>query len=365
MKYFLIAGEKSGDLHASNLVSKLRKMDPKSEFYGYGGDRMEDSGMELLGHYSEVAFMGFVEVLINLQVIRQRMVDCQEQMLRLQPDLVILIDYPGFNLRMAKFAKENNFQVTYYIAPKVWAWNEGRVKKIRKYVDQLLCILPFEQAYFAERGVSAEYVGNSVVEAINDHSDVPIDRSDEAKVVACLPGSRAQEVTSSLDLISAVAKENPNIFFMVAAVNNLPYDLYAVARSVSNIEVLEERTYDILRSADAAIVVSGTATLETALLKVPQVVIYKASRITYLIAKWLVKIKYISLVNLINDEPTVKEMIQQDFTVQKVNSELQRLLLDNDYRMQVTEGYGRLVKKIGQKKASENAAAAILKRVGN
>ncbi len=364
MKYFLIAGEKSGDLHASNLIKELRNQEPKSKFRGYGGDKMEEAGMELLGHYAEMAFMGFVEVVTNLKTIRNRMKACKEEMIRYLPDIVILIDSPGFNLRMAKFAKERGFSVAYYIAPKAWAWNEGRVEKIRKYVDQLFCILPFEVSFFSDRGVKCDYVGNPVLEAISNYSALSIDRNPDTKIVGCLPGSRKQEVASSLDIIVSLAKRNPQLFFLVAAVNNLPYDLYNSARNLPNVEVLEERTYDILNSADAAVVVSGTATLETALFEVPQVVIYKANRITYLIARWLVKIKFISLVNLINNQATVREMIQEDFTVDNLEEELQKLLFNKVYRAGIINGYQLMAKQIGDQKASRTTAKAIIGEFG-
>ncbi len=357
MKFFLIAGERSGDLHGARLISSLSELFPTARFVGYGGDAMLGAGMDLLVHYKEISYMGFWEVLKNLKDIRSQMKACKQSMAATKPDLLILIDFPGFNLRMASFAKNHNLPVAYYIAPKVWAWKESRISQIKQFVDQLYCILPFEKEYFKRKGLDVSYVGNPVLDAVDEHEG-KLQLNSDVRRIACLPGSRMQEVVSSLGVIGDVARKRQDWYFLIAAVDNLPPSAYADIDSIPNVEVLWDRTYDILASVDAAIVVSGTATLETALFGVPQVVCYRTSWITYAIAKSLVKINFISLVNLIADREVVKEFIQADFNGDALLEELERLLRD-DVKAQIRSDYEEIRRKIGTTSAAEKTAMLI------
>ena len=355
MKYFLIAGERSGDVYGANLIVALLKKDPAAQIVCYGGDEMKAAGGELLSHYKESAFMGFYEVFTNLRVIKKKLNTCKKELLAFHPDAVIFIDYPGFNLRMAAFAKRQGLRTIYYISPKIWAWNKGRIKEIRSFVDKLLVIFPFEVPFYKSLNYPVEYVGNPLIEHIDSYElDTSFKRSENHRWnIAFLPGSRKQEVEHSIEMISKLAYQRKDLFLWIAGVDNLPIDLYDSIIGLSNVRLVVGKTYEILNLCDAAIVTSGTATLETALWNIPQVVCYKAHPISYLIAKYLVQIKFISLVNLIVDKEIVKELIQKDYTSENVLREVDLLLTDEKTRRKQLTDYQDLNILLGQKNASE------------
>ncbi|MDA7855091.1 lipid-A-disaccharide synthase [Cyclobacteriaceae bacterium] len=355
MKYFLIAGERSGDVYGANLIVALLKKDPAAQIVCYGGDEMKAAGGELLSHYKESAFMGFYEVFTNLRVIKKKLNTCKKELLAFHPDAVIFIDYPGFNLRMAAFAKRQGLRTIYYISPKIWAWNKGRIKEIRSFVDKLLVIFPFEVPFYKSLNYPVEYVGNPLIEHIDSYElDTSFKRSENHRWnIAFLPGSRKQEVEHSIEMISKLAHQRKDLFLWIAGVDNLPIDLYDSIIGLSNVRLVVGKTYEILNLCDAAIVTSGTATLETALWNIPQVVCYKAHPISYLIAKYLVQIKFISLVNLIVDKEIVKELIQKDYTSENVLREVDLLLTDEKKRRKQLTDYQDLNILLGQKNASE------------
>ena len=355
MKYFLIAGERSGDVYGANLIVALLKKDPAAQIVCYGGDEMKAAGGELLSHYKESAFMGFYEVFTNLRVIKKKLNTCKKELLAFHPDAVIFIDYPGFNLRMAAFAKRQGLRTIYYISPKIWAWNKGRIKEIRSFVDKLLVIFPFEVPFYKSLNYPVEYVGNPLIEHIDSYElDTSFKRSENHRWnIAFLPGSRKQEVEHSIEMISKLAYQRKDLFLWIAGVDNLPIDLYDSIIGLSNVRLVVGKTYEILNLCDAAIVTSGTATLETALWNIPQVVCYKAHPISYLIAKYLVQIKFISLVNLIVDKEIVKELIQKDYTSENVLREVDLLLTDEKKRRKQLTDYQDLNILLGQKNASE------------
>ena len=355
MKYFLIAGERSGDVYGANLIVALLKKDPAAQIVCYGGDEMKAAGGELLSHYKESAFMGFYEVFTNLRVIKKKLNTCKKELLAFHPDAVIFIDYPGFNLRMAAFAKRQGLRTIYYISPKIWAWNKGRIKEIRSFVDKLLVIFPFEVPFYKSLNYPVEYVGNPLIEHIDSYElDTSFKRSENHRWnIAFLPGSRKQEVEHSIEMISKLAHQRKDLFLWIAGVDNLPIDLYDSIIGLSNVRLVVGKTYEILNLCDAAIVTSGTATLETALWNIPQVVCYKAHPISYLIAKYLVQIKFISLVNLIVDKEIVKELIQKEYTSENVLREVDLLLTDEKTRRKQLTDYQELNILLGQKNASE------------
>lgn len=361
MKYFLIAGERSGDVYGANLIAALLKKDPAAQIVCYGGDEMKAAGGELLSHYKESAFMGFYEVFTNLRVIKKKLNTCKKELLAFHPDAVIFIDYPGFNLRMAAFSKRQGLRTIYYISPKIWAWNKGRIKEIRSFVDKLLVIFPFEVPFYKSLNYPVEYVGNPLIEHIDSYElDTSFKRSENYRWnIAFLPGSRKQEVEHSIEMIIKLAHQRRDLFLWIAGVDNLPIDLYDSIIGLSNVRLVVGKTYEILNLCDAAIVTSGTATLETALWNVPQVVCYKAHPISYLIAKYLVQIKFISLVNLIVDKEIVKELIQTDYTSQNVLRELNLLLVDEKTRRKQLSDYQELNILLGQKRASERVVEKV------
>ena len=361
MKYFLIAGERSGDVYGANLIVALLKKDPGAQIVCYGGDEMKAAGGELLSHYKESAFMGFYEVFTNLRVIKKKLNTCKKELLAFHPDAVIFIDYPGFNLRMAAFSKRQGLRTIYYISPKIWAWNKGRIKEIRSFVDKLLVIFPFEVPFYKSLNYPVEYVGNPLIEHIDSYElDISFKRSESHRWnIAFLPGSRKQEVEHSIEMIIKLAHQRRDLFLWIAGVDNLPIDLYDSIIGLSNVRLVVGKTYEILNLCDAAIVTSGTATLETALWNVPQVVCYKAHPISYLIAKYLVQIKFISLVNLIVDKEIVKELIQKDYTIENVLRQVDLLLSDEKTRRKQLTDYQQLNILIGQKKASETVVEKV------
>ena len=373
MKLFLIAGEASGDLHASNLIKALKQKDASIDLRFWGGDLMEKAaGIKPEKHYKALAFMGFVEVVMNLSRIVQNFKKCKADILAFQPDALVLIDYPGFNLRMAKWAKSQGITVYYYISPKVWAWKESRVYKIKKYVDTLFTIFPFETAFFKKYDMEVEYVGNPLVDAISEfrvlrESQHPnsqpqkIFKPNDKPIVAILPGSRRQEVRTKLPVMLEAAGKFPEYQFVIAGAPSLEEDFYAPFIAGYDATILFGKTYEILESAEAALVTSGTATLETALFGVPQVVCYIASPISYSIAKRLIKIKFISLVNLIFDREVVRELIQHDCNVDQVAEELSYVLKGGKNRVQQEQDCATLIARLGNGRASEKVAAKILK----
>lgn len=369
MKIYLIAGEPSGDLHASNLIKALIAQQPNLQFKGMGGDRfMETSGIEPTVHIRETNIMGFTEVIKHLPRIRRIMKTIKADILDFQPDVVILIDYPGFNLRIAKFAHEAGIKVAYYISPQVWAWKKGRIKSLKKYVDRMLCILPFEKEFYHNEGWDVEYVGHPLVDHVNNYKfDKNIPELDQktAPFIALLPGSRKQEIATMLPIMLQVSKRFPECSFVIAGAPTQTPEFYEqiLAENDSKMPIITGKTYDLLHQASAALVTSGTATLETALLNVPQVVCYKGGQISYWIAKRLVNIKYISLVNLILDRPAVKECIQSEMNVDTLTQELHELLYNTPKRERILSDYQKL-RRLLQGGASEQAAQVILRLVG-
>ena len=368
MKYYLIAGEASGDLHASNLMKALRVQDTSAEFRFWGGDLMEKVGGALVMHYQKLAFMGFWEVFKNLASLSKYIKECKLDIALYKPDLLILVDYSGFNLRIAPFAKKLGIPVHFYIAPKVWAWNEKRVKKLKKYVDKLYVIFPFEKDYFEKKhNYPVHYVGNPLQDVIADKKPVSEKvfrkryQLNEKPIIALLPGSRSQEIKHILPLMLSITEKFPAYQFVVAGAPNRDKTFYKSYLTSASVGFVPNKTYDLLSMSYAALVTSGTATLETALFKVPQVVCYQSSALSYFIAKNLVKdLKYISLVNLVMDAPVVTELIQSDYNKERLTRELEAIL-NPENRIVMFENYLSLEEKLGGKGASENVANLIVR----
>ena len=363
MKYYIIAGEASGDLHGSNLIKALKRLDSDAVIRSWGGDMMKEAGAEVVKHYRDLAFMGFAEVIKNLGTILTNLKFCKQDIEAFRPDVLVLIDYPGFNLRIAKWAKEKGFKVIYYISPQVWAWKESRVKLIREVVDKMLVILPFEKEYFESKwNYKVEFVGHPLVEVINDFLSGASTEKKNPPVIALLPGSRQQEITKKLPVMLEASRSFPDFQFVVAKAASLDEDFYkGLLEDYPEIKLVSNQTYSLLSTATAALVTSGTATLETALFGVPQVVCYKGSAISYQIAKRLVKVKYISLVNLIMHKEVVKELIQDELTVPNLVKELDSILHDEKKRKQINEDYKALKNLLQQQSnASEKAAQIIV-----
>ena len=363
MKYYLIAGEASGDLHGANLMKALQKEDPNADFHFFGGDLMKAQGGILKKHYAEMAFMGFVEVIANLYTIFKNLNQAKQDILSYQPDALILIDFPGFNLKIASFAKKHGIKVFYYISPKVWAWNQKRVLKIKQTVDHMLCILPFEVDFYKIWGMNVDYVGNPLLDAIAANKTDPLFKKkhnfDNRPIIALLPGSRKQELTRLLPDMIRVSDYFPNHQFVIAGAPTYSLKDYKPFIGDKEIPVVFNETYNLLLHAQAAIVTSGTATLETALLKIPQVVVYKGHAISVAIARRLVNIKFISLVNLVMDSEVIKELIQEDCTPELIKIELDRILDDSAYRTRMLTHYDQLAERMGKAGASTKAAKLI------
>ncbi len=362
MKYYMIAGEASGDLHGSNLIRELSKLDLQCEVRCWGGDLMQEAGGQLVKHYRDLAFMGFIEVARNLGTILQNLRFCKEDILAFQPDALVLIDYPGFNLRIAKWAKEQGLKVIFYISPQVWAWKENRVKLIRECVDKMLVILPFEKDFYKKWNYEVEYVGHPLVEVIRNWKATADRRPvSNRPVIALLPGSRKQEILKKLPIMLELSRKFPDYEFVVAkapAQEDAFYD--GLLSQYKNVSSVRNETYRLLSQSAAALVTSGTATLETALFKVPEVICYKGSSVSYWIARQLVKIKYICLVNLIMDKEVVKELIQDDLNVQNLEKELKELLFNKARQQQLQKDYKALEDLLGKEgNASANAAKSI------
>lgn len=367
MKYYIIAGEASGDLHGSNLMKSILKKDPNAEFRFWGGDLMAAvAHQEPVKHYRDLAFMGFVEVVQNLGTILKNIKLCKKDIQVFRPDVLVLVDYPGFNLRIAQFAKSLGIRVVYYISPQLWAWKEGRVKTIKQYVDDMLVILPFEKDFYKKHQVEAHFVGHPLLDAISGLKPIEEEqfraehRLNNKPIIALLPGSRKQEVEKMLAMMLSVRSYFSDYQFVIAGAPSLPPSFYEKYVD-ENVHFVSNKTYDLLRCSKAALVTSGTATLETALLGIPEVVCYRGSAISYAIAKRLVKhIRYISLVNLIMDREVVKELIQNDLTTENLVKELNLIL--NENRNQILEDYAELRQKLGGEGASDNAAEIIVKK---
>lgn len=368
MKYYIISGEASGDLHGSNLIKALHVADAAAVIRCWGGDKMQAAGAILVKHYRELAFMGFVEVLKNIKTIIKNLAFCKEDILANKPDVVVLIDYPGFNLRIAKWAKENNIKVIYYISPQVWAWKENRVKMMKQCIDQMLVILPFEKEYYKNKwNWEVEYVGHPLVDEINSYGLRGISyelenqqpaTGNQKPVVALLPGSRKQEILKKLPVMLEVSKAFPQYEFVVAKAPGLDDLFYqSLIKDYHNVSSVSNETYALLAKSAAALVTSGTATLETALFGVPQVVCYKGNEISYQIAKRLISIKYISLVNLIMDKEVVKELIQHEMNAEQLTAELKKILPDGTQREHMLSDYQQL-KTMLSKEGNASAKAA-------
>jgi lipid-A-disaccharide synthase len=366
MRYYIIAGERSGDLHGGNLAKAIKRYDSQAEFRGFGGEHMAGEGVSLTVHYRDLAFMGFLEIVKNLHTISKFIKVCKADISQFKPDVIILIDYGGFNRQIAKFGKKNNIKVFYYITPKVWAWNQGRAIELKANVDRMFVILPFEKDFYKKYNWDVDYVGNPVLDAVKLHTPdsqfrqkYGIQESDP--VIALLPGSRKQELERMTSVMAEVVSKFPNLKFAVAAVNNLDQKLYNSFVSLPNVVLVHEDTYNLLINSTAAIVTSGTATLETALFKVPQIVIYKASAITYSFVKLVIKVPFISLVNLIAGKEVIKELIQQKANVDNISKELKLITTDNQYRNNMLAEYESIYKMLDTGSASENAGLLMIK----
>ncbi|MFZ6052429.1 lipid-A-disaccharide synthase [Halocola ammonii] len=370
MKFYVIAGEASGDLHGANLIRELKKQQPDSEFRAWGGDMMEEQGAQLVKHYRDLAFMGFSEVLLNLKTILGNIKFCKADIEEWNPDAVIMIDYPGFNLRIAEHVKSLEIPVLYYISPQVWAWKKSRVHKIKKVVDKMYVILPFEQAFYEEYDYKVEFVGHPLLDVIewkepSEEASLNFCRENslnEKPIIALLPGSRKQEIKRMLPIMLNVNKHFPEYQFVIAGAPSQDAEFYHTwSAKHSDVHLLFGKTYDLFKYAKAGLVTSGTATLEAALFGLPEVVCYKGSPVSYAIARMLVKIKFISLVNLIMDREVVKELIQSDLTVKKIRKELNLLLNDESRKSQIEADYAALREKLGGSGASEKTASLMLK----
>jgi len=330
VKYYLIAGEASGDLQASNLIKSLKMLDEDAKFRAFGGDLMQKQGAKIVKHYKDLAFMGVEDVLMNLRTIFKNIAFCKEDIKSYQPDVLILVDYPGFNLKIANWAKQNSIKVFYYISPKIWAWNQKRVHKIKKIVDKMFVILPFEKDFYKKFNYNVDFVGHPLLDAIkdipkNDFSQFCKQNNlSDKPIIALLPGSRKQEISSMLQIMLTVVDDFPNYQFVIAGAPSQPISFYKKF-NIKNLPIIENNTYQLLQNATSALVVSGTATLETALFNVPQVVCYKTGWLFYNLAKIVVKIKFISLVNLIMDKEIVTELIQNQLNTENLELELEKI----------------------------------------
>ncbi|MBS7785872.1 lipid-A-disaccharide synthase [Flavobacterium sp. CYK-55] len=371
MKYYIIAGEASGDLHGSNLIKALYQQDTKAEIRFWGGDLMQQAGGTLAKHYRDLAFMGFIEVVFNLKTILSNIKFCKKDIESFAPDALIFIDYPGFNMRIAQWAKTKGIPTHYYISPQIWAWKENRIKAIKRDFDQLYVILPFEKEFYEQKHhFPVHFVGHPLIDAI--HSRQTLDKAtfiaqnqlEDKPIIAVLPGSRKQEITKMLGLMLSVADIFKDYQFVIAGAPSQPKEFYQSFLQNKNVHFVANQTYDLLSHASAALVTSGTATLETALFKVPEVVCYKGSWASYQIAKRIITLKYISLVNLIMDAPVVTELIQNDCNTQKLTQELQKIL-EPAHREKLMQQYNELENKLGGLGASEKTAQLIVRSLNS
>lgn len=365
MKYYIIAGEASGDLHGANLIKAIKQEDPQAEFRVWGGDLMEAAGGTLVKHYKLLAFMGFIEVLFNLRTILKNIRYCKQDIATYKPDKIVFIDYPGFNFRIAKWAKENGYPTHYYISPQLWAWKEGRIKKVKRDVDHMYVILPFEKDFYEQKhNFPVHFVGHPLLDAIDKRNPVSLATFckthglEEKPIIALLPGSRKQEISKMLEVMLKMIPLFPKYQFVIAGAPSQDKSYYESIIKNSPASLIQNKTYDLLGVAYAALVTSGTATLETALFKIPQVVCYKGSSVSYQIAKRVINLEYISLVNLILDKPVVTELIQDDFNAKRLKQELEKIL-DPYHRAALFLDYYDLEKALGGKGASAKTAALI------
>jgi lipid-A-disaccharide synthase len=367
MRYYIIAGEASGDLHGGNLIKALHKKDDRAEIRCWGGDKMQAAGAALVKHYRELAFMGFVEVIANLRTILRNIDFCKKDILAYRPDVLVLIDYPGFNLRIAEWARQQGLKIVYYISPQVWAWKANRVKKIKRDVDKMLVILPFEKDYYRDKwDYDVTYIGHPLTEVIQyEKEHVHVQKLSDKPIIALLPGSRKQEIKVKLPIMLNMVERFPGYQFVVAQAPAQPDSLYKGLIGSKNVLIANNQTYNLLKQATAALVTSGTATLETALFGVPEVVCYKGNPVSFWLATKLVDVKYISLVNLIMDKEVIKELIQDDFNNMKLETELRKILEDENYLAQMKRDYALLWNKLGTYSTSELAAEEIIKLLRN
>lgn len=359
-RVFILCGEASGDLHAANLVREWKRIDKDTIFQAWGGDRLRAENVPVLKHVRELSFMGFIEVIRHFFTILSNFKECKKTLVEFNPDAIILVDFPGFNLRMARWAKEHNIKVIYYISPQLWAWKKGRIKQVKKYVDFMYCILPFEKAFYARFNYDISYYGHPLLDEVLRFKQHGFSIDLENKpMVALLPGSRIQEVRRKLPIMLEAVKNLEGFQVVVACSNQISPEVFE-AFNVNNVQLVFGKTYEVLQVADFAIVTSGTATLETALFRVPQVVCYKSNMLSYWIARQVVKIKYISLVNLILNEPLVVELIQHHCNDRTIRAELNRMIQDENYRNTIISGYDRLIVQLGNQGASQRIAASML-----
>lgn len=366
MKYYIIAGEASGDLHGSNLMKALYEEDPNADIRFWGGDLMQNVGGTLVKHYRELAFMGFVEVLFNLKTILNNIKICKNDITKFNPDVIIYIDYPGFNMRIAKWAKQTGYKNHYYISPQIWAWKENRITAIKHDIDKMYVILPFEKDFYeVKHQFPVSFVGHPLIDAIHNQSSIDANtfrtenQLSEKPIIAILPGSRKQEISKMLSVMLSVVNDFPDYQFVIAGAPSQEFAFYTPFISSENIKFISNKTYSLLRNSTAALVTSGTATLETALFKVPEVVCYKGSWVSYQIAKRIITLKYISLVNLIMDREVVTELIQDDCSTKRIKEELTKIL-DPNYRNTLLDNYDLLEEKLGGMGASKKTAQLIV-----
>lgn len=367
MTYYIIAGEASGDLHGGRLIREIIKKDPAARIFCWGGEHMEKAGGEVIKHYRELAFMGFLEVIRNLPTILANLAFCKKSILAHRPDVMVFIDYPGFNLRIAKWAKQKGFKTAYYISPQVWAWKENRVHDIKRYIDRMIVILPFEKEFYARRQYAVDYAGHPLTEAIEEFRKKQPALSPESvtgqskPVIALLPGSRRQEILAKLPEMLKASRHFPDYCFVVAQAPATEDSLYKeLMIEYPDVRLCKDKSYELLSVASAAMVTSGTATLETALFKVPQVICYKGNPLSYHIAKRLVRIKYIGLANLIMDKEVVKELIQGDMREEKLTEELRKILPGTEQRERILEDYENLHELLAREGPASARAATII-----
>jgi lipid-A-disaccharide synthase len=366
MKYYIIAGEASGDLHGANLMKGLYKEDPTAEIRFWGGDLMQNVGGNMVKHYRELAFMGFLEVILNLKTILNNIKICKKDIEQFNPDCIIFIDYPGFNMRISTWAKERNIPTHYYISPQIWAWKESRIKAIKRDVDFMYVILPFEKEFYEKKhNFPVTFVGHPLIDAIQNRESVSGEifkkenNLSEKPIIALLPGSRKQEITKMLEIMLSVVSDFPDYQFVIAGAPSQEFEFYKPFLNKQNIKFISNKTYDLLSISHAALVTSGTATLETALFKVPEVVCYKGSWVSYQIAKRIITLKYISLVNLIMDKEVVKELIQEEFNSKNLKAELTKII-EGSQRDLMIKNYQLLESKLGGSGASNKTASLIV-----
>ena len=361
MRYYIIAGEASGDLHGGNLIKAIHEQDASADIRCWGGDNMQAAGATLVKHYRELAFMGFIEVIGHLGTILRNISFCKNDITQFKPDVLVFIDYPGFNMRIAEWAKKQGIKTVYYISPQVWAWKENRVEKIKRDVDKMLVILPFEVDFYKKWQYDVTYVGHPLIEVVaHEKNDVPVTPITDKPIIAVLPGSRAQEIKVKLPIMLQMVKRFPQYRFVVAQASAQPDSLYKEIIGNEDVLLVKGQTYNLLKQAAAGLITSGTATLETALFGLPQVVCYKGNALSYWLATKLVKVKYISLVNLIMDKLVVTELIQNELTPAHLEQALTRLLTDKAYIQQLKQDYNELWHKLGDNHASSLAAKDIV-----